>query len=128
MARHGDPARQYGWSEVVPITLHTRFPNRTIDINLAENTTIHCLAGSPCPAIVGRLKDRGARRTRKTMCDRKLVPITLHTRYPNRTIDINLVENTTIHCLAGSPCPAIVGRLKDGKARRPRKTIWMVRS
>ena len=68
--------------KLVPITLHTRFPNRTIDINLAENTTIHCLAGSPCPAIVARLKEGKARRTRKTMCDRKLVPKTLHTRFP----------------------------------------------
>ena len=27
------------------------------------------------------------------------------------------------HCSAGSPCPAIVRRLKDSEARRPRATM-----
>ena len=41
-------------------------------------------------------------------------------RFPNRTIGINLVKNTTSQCSAGSPCPAHCLNVPGlGGARRP---------
>ena len=40
-----------------------RFPNPTIGVNLGKKTFPHCRAGSPFPAILGRLKDGGTQRS-----------------------------------------------------------------